>query len=455
MSLFDQFTRNIGREPEDAKFFWAGGPVEVAERTYFASAFSGVTAFETDEGIVLVDSGLRRLSPMIAAMIRQRTKAPIHTAIFTQGHVDHAFGLEAPSSSRWDRSPPRVHRASGDARALRALPRGPRAYNKAINARQFGATRSTRRATPRTRTTTDTFGTPAIAADRSLRPIGDRSRSGRACASRCITAAVKPMITRWVYLPGPPRPLYGRPLHLGRRRTRATLRRCSAIRGSGPADCDRWRISRARSPLSRSRRPEDRRARAHREDAPRDGRVSRGHRRRRPSRHSTTARRRTWTSCTTSPSPVSDSPWLQCVYDDAEFIVRNVIRFFGGWYSGRPSELKPPPRDATRVRDRCARGRNRTDRRPAPRRSWSAVKRASRVASPTTPSRPIRTTTISRVRVAALYAVAGGGRRGAHGAQPISLRRGVRQSGDALFAEQDLRAGASDDLANGRRSRVG
>ena len=36
--------------------------------------------------------------------------------------------------------------------------------------------------------------------------------------------------------------------------------------------------------------------------------------------------------------PKSDSPWLQPVYDDTEFIVRNVIRFYGGWWSGRPSE---------------------------------------------------------------------------------------------------------------------
>ncbi|WP_406642756.1 alkyl sulfatase dimerization domain-containing protein [Amycolatopsis sp. WGS_07] len=37
-------------------------------------------------------------------------------------------------------------------------------------------------------------------------------------------------------------------------------------------------------------------------------------------------------------------PWLQPVYDEAEFIVRNVIRHYGGWWSGRPSELKPAPR---------------------------------------------------------------------------------------------------------------
>src|SRR5262249_33424715 len=44
------------------------------------------------------------------------------------------------------------------------------------------------------------------------------------------------------------------------------------------------------------------------------------------------------------PIPESESPWLQPVYDEAEFIVHNVIRFYGGWFSGRPSELKPSPR---------------------------------------------------------------------------------------------------------------
>jgi alkyl sulfatase BDS1-like metallo-beta-lactamase superfamily hydrolase len=43
--------------------------------------------------------------------------------------------------------------------------------------------------------------------------------------------------------------------------------------------------------------------------------------------------------------PKSDSPWLQPVYDDTEFLVRNVIRYYGGWWSGRPSELKPASRD--------------------------------------------------------------------------------------------------------------
>jgi alkyl sulfatase BDS1-like metallo-beta-lactamase superfamily hydrolase len=42
--------------------------------------------------------------------------------------------------------------------------------------------------------------------------------------------------------------------------------------------------------------------------------------------------------------PQSSSPWLRPIYDEGEYIVRNIVRFYGGWWSGRPSELKPAPR---------------------------------------------------------------------------------------------------------------
>ena len=91
----DQFQQLVGKSPEEAKFFWTGGPIEVADRTWFSSLFSGCTAFDTDEGVVLVDTGLERLANGLAGLLRDKTDAPIHTAIYTHGHVDHAFGLEA------------------------------------------------------------------------------------------------------------------------------------------------------------------------------------------------------------------------------------------------------------------------------------------------------------------------------------------------------------------------
>ncbi len=34
-------------------------------------------------------------------------------------------------------------------------------------------------------------------------------------------------------------------------------------------------------------------------------------------------------------------PWLAPVYDEPEFVVRNIWRLYGGWYDGNPANLKP------------------------------------------------------------------------------------------------------------------
>ncbi len=46
------------------------------------------------------------------------------------------------------------------------------------------------------------------------------------------------------------------------------------------------------------------------------------------------------------PPELAAKPYLRPVYDEPDFIVRNLWRCFGGWYSGVPSELKPSPRAA-------------------------------------------------------------------------------------------------------------
>ena len=41
------------------------------------------------------------------------------------------------------------------------------------------------------------------------------------------------------------------------------------------------------------------------------------------------------------PEHLAGRPWLQPVYDDPEFVVRNLWRLYGGWYDGNPSHLQP------------------------------------------------------------------------------------------------------------------
>jgi glyoxylase-like metal-dependent hydrolase (beta-lactamase superfamily II) len=41
------------------------------------------------------------------------------------------------------------------------------------------------------------------------------------------------------------------------------------------------------------------------------------------------------------PAHLAGRPYLQPVYDEPEFVVRNIWRLYGGWYDGIPSHLKP------------------------------------------------------------------------------------------------------------------
>jgi alkyl sulfatase BDS1-like metallo-beta-lactamase superfamily hydrolase len=54
-----------------------------------------------------------------------------------------------------------------------------------------------------------------------------------------------------------------------------------------------------------------------------------------------------------APDALAGKPWLQAVYDEPEFIVRNIWRLEGGWYDGVPSNLKPAS-DAERAREIAA-----------------------------------------------------------------------------------------------------
>jgi len=46
------------------------------------------------------------------------------------------------------------------------------------------------------------------------------------------------------------------------------------------------------------------------------------------------------------PDELLKKPYLKPVYDEPEFIVRNIWRLYGGWYDGTPSHLKPAPETA-------------------------------------------------------------------------------------------------------------
>jgi alkyl sulfatase BDS1-like metallo-beta-lactamase superfamily hydrolase len=42
-----------------------------------------------------------------------------------------------------------------------------------------------------------------------------------------------------------------------------------------------------------------------------------------------------------APAHLLERPYLHAIYDEPEFVVRNIWRLYGGWYDGNPAHLKP------------------------------------------------------------------------------------------------------------------
>ncbi len=74
-------------------FFGGGEPKEMAPRTFHVPTMANSTAFVTDDGIVLVDCGVVQVGPHIHGAVRGYTDAPLHSVVYTHGHVDHCMGL--------------------------------------------------------------------------------------------------------------------------------------------------------------------------------------------------------------------------------------------------------------------------------------------------------------------------------------------------------------------------
>ncbi|HXL99621.1 MAG TPA: alkyl sulfatase dimerization domain-containing protein [Rhizomicrobium sp.] len=327
-----KFASMRGKTPEEAKFFWTGGPVMAAERTWFQSQFSGTTAFETDDGIVLVDTGTKQFAPALAAMLRQKTQAPIHTAIYTHGHVDHAYGLDAflvpgqkkPRVIAHRAMPARFERYAATAR-----------HNAALNARQFGGT-----VEAQSQDAFAAFGQPPIPPDtlydeRMTISVGGVAFELHHCRGETDDHT-------WVW--------------------------CPQRRVVCPGDLFIWAVPNDGNPQKVQRYPWERAKGLRAMAALAPQALCPGHGGPVIGEETKIARMLIETAdfldtvvsrtlaameagspphvdiVTGVELPKSDSPWLQPVYDDTEFLVRNVIRFYGGWWSGRPSELKPAPR---------------------------------------------------------------------------------------------------------------
>lgn len=112
---------------------------EIDDGLGFIESFSNVVAFRTDDGMVLFDSSSVFTGQGTTASLRAWTDEPVHSLVYTHGHVDHVGGsghLVADGAERGHAAPTVIgHEAVADRFDRYRETNG---WNLAINARQFG-----------------------------------------------------------------------------------------------------------------------------------------------------------------------------------------------------------------------------------------------------------------------------------------------------------------------------
>jgi alkyl sulfatase BDS1-like metallo-beta-lactamase superfamily hydrolase len=299
---------------------------KVAERTFFFSSFANVIAFETDDGLVLVDAGTFAHRETVFQGIRGWSAARLDTAIYTHGHVDHVFCVplfaEEAKEKGW--APPRViaHEAVPRRFDRYILTAG---YNTVINQRQFALPIIW----PTSYTYPDiTYKTSMTLSVGGLRFELNHARGetddhtwvwapdvGVLCTGDLIIWAV---------------PNAGNPQKVQRYCSEwaASLEKMAALNaevlcpGHGVAVVGKQRVRQMLLETAELLRSlHDQTVRLMNEGATLDT-VIHG---------------------VKPPAHLEKRPFLQPVYDESQYIVRNIWRLYGGWYDGIPSHVKPSP----------------------------------------------------------------------------------------------------------------
>lgn len=315
---------------------------ELADGLSIVESFSHIVTFDTSDGLVCVDSSGAGTGGAAVTALREWSNAPIHSLVYTHGHLDHVGGSPAMAVDATDRGAPQPEVLAHEAVAHRferyRLTSG---FNKKINARQFGGISKRSRmeigALPRGFLPDDVLEPTVEYQDTLDVAIGGRSFELRhdkgetddhtwvwvpdqkaICAGDLVT---------WVF------PNCGNPQKVQRfpKEWAAALRKMQTLKAEmligahglpiiGAERVDRVLDDLATALESLVVRTID----LMNEGAPLD----------------------TILHEVTLPADVLERPWMLPIYDEPEFVVRNIWRRYGGWWDQDPAQLKPAPKAA-------------------------------------------------------------------------------------------------------------
>ena len=306
---------------------------EVADGIAVIEAFSHVVVLRTGDGLLVADTSAQAFGAAVVRSLRGWTDDPVHTLLYTHGHIDHVGGAGAFVEDAAGRAAP-APRVVGHEDVLARFDRYDltNGYNGIINQRQFGNRGRLGMGEP-------TWFSDWVKPDTTFREtldltVGDltvelRHDKGETDdhawawlpEQRAILAGD---FLTWVF------PNAGNPQKVQRfpREWAVALRAMAAkqpelfLPAHGLPIGGAERIARVLDEVAGALETLVEQTLAMMNAGERLDRIVHEVR---------------------LPDELLAKPYLRPVYDEPEFVVRNIWRLYGGWYDGNPARLKPAP----------------------------------------------------------------------------------------------------------------
>lgn len=308
---------------------------ELADGIALIESFSHVVAVDTADGLVAFDTSGAKSGPAVVESLRGWSDAPVHTIVYTHGHADHIGGsrsFAADAEKRGDAAP----RVLGHDRVIPRFERYDytNGYNQIINMRQFGgAAKAAASLVERSFVPRGTLRPDVTYADDLVENIGGLDFEFRHCLGETDDHT-------WTWIPQHKMisagdqfiwnfPNCGNPQKVQRYPVEwAESLRLMAAQGAelfvpahGLPIAGAARIKQCLETVATTLETLVAQVvEAMNSGATLDDIV-----------HSVSV-----------PAETLSLPYLRPMYDEPEFVIRNVWRLYGGWYDGNPARLKPP-----------------------------------------------------------------------------------------------------------------
>ncbi len=308
---------------------------ELADGVALIESFSHVLVVDSGDGLIAFDSSGAQSGAAVVKSLRTWSDAPVHTIVYTHGHVDHVGGSRAFAAAATGRGDP-IPRVVGHDRIDARFERYEytAGYNRIINMRQFGgAAKEAGKALDAAFLPRGTLRPDVTYHDRLGETIGDVDVEYHHCMGETDDHT-------WTWLP--------------------KYRMISA------GDQFIWNFPNCGNPQKVQRYPiewaESLRAMIAAEPelfVPAHGLPIAGRDRIRNCLQTVASTLETLVAqvidamnagaaldeivqTVSVPASTLELPYLRPLYDEPEFVIRNIWRMFGGWWDGNPARLKPP-----------------------------------------------------------------------------------------------------------------